>query len=93
MSNFDYEKINSRVIRGESEYLAKVDSAETLRNIFLNEEMKYEVSVSDAKIQTDVGVYTSAIIFTYCMEDADGGTHFVDVVISQLLGTFVSDWY
>ena len=55
--------------------------------------MKYEVSVSDAKIQTDVGVYTPAMIFTYCMEDVDGGTHFVDVVISQLLGTFVSDWY
>ena len=90
MSNFDYEKITSRVIRNENEYLAKADSAETLRNIFLNEEMKYEVSVSDAKIQTDVGVYTPAMIFTYCME---GGTHFVDVVISQLLGTFVSDWY
>lgn len=93
MSNFDYEKITSRVIRNENEYLAKADSAETLRNIFLNEEMKYEVSVSDAKIQTDVGVHTPAMIFTYCMEDEDGGTHFVDVVISQLLGTFVSDWY
>lgn len=93
MSEFNYEKINSMVIRGESEYLTKVDSAETLRNIFTNEEMRYEVSVSDVKIQTADGAYTPAMLFTYCMEDEDSGTHFVDVVISQLLGTFVSDWY
>lgn len=93
MREFNYEKINSRVIRGESVYLAKVDSAETLRNIFSNEEMRYEVSVSDVKIQTATGTYTPAMLFTYCMEDADGGTHFVDIVISELLGTFVSDWY
>ena len=93
MSNFEYEKINSRVIRDGSEYLAKVDTAGTLQNIFLNEEMKYEVSVIDAKIQTGIGVYTPAMTFTYCMEDVDGRAHFVDVVISQLLGTFVSDWY
>lgn len=88
MSEFNYEKINSRVIRGESVYLAKVDSAETLRNIFTNEEMRYEVSVSDVKIQTATGTYTPAMLFTYCMEDADGGMHFVDIVISELLGTF-----
>ena len=93
MSKFDYEKINSRVIRGENQYLAKVDSAETLRNIFANEEMRYELSASDVKIQTAIGTYTSAILFTYCMEDADGGTHFIDIVTSALLGTFISDWY
>lgn len=93
MSKFDYEKINSRVIRGESEYLAKADSAETLRSIFTNEETRYEVLVSDVKIQTATGTYTPAMLFTYCMEDVDGGTHFVDVAVSQLLGTFVSDWY
>ena len=93
MSNFDYEKINSRVILCESEYLAKADSAETLRSIFSNEETRYEISVSDVEIQTATGTYTPAILFTYCMEDEDSGTHFVDVVISQLLCTFVSDWY
>lgn len=93
MSKFDYEKINSRVIRGESEYLAKADSAETIRNIFTNEETKYAVLVSDVKIQTADGNYTPAMLFTYCMEDEDGRTYFVDIVISQLLGTFVSDWY
>lgn len=93
MSDFDYEKINSRVIRSENEYLAKADSAETLRNIFTNVETRYEISVSDVKIQTREGFYTPAMLFEYSMEDADGGMHFVDVVISQLLGTFVSDWY
>ena len=73
--------------------MAKADSAETLRSIFSNEETRYEVSVSYVKIQTATGTYTPAMLFTYCMEDADGGTHFVDIVISALLGTFVSDWY
>lgn len=93
MGKFDYEKINSRVIRSGNQHLAKADSAETFRNIFANEETRYEVSVSDVKIQTATGTYTPAMLFTYCMEDADDGTHFVDIVISALLGTFVSDWY
>lgn len=93
MSSIEYEKINSRVIRCEDEYLSKADSAETFQNIFANEETKYEISVSDIKIQTATGTYTPAMLFTYCMEDEDSVTHFVDVVVSQLLGTFVSDWY
>lgn len=93
MSKFDYEKINSRVISGGNKLLAKADSAETLRNIFTNEETSYGVLVNDVKIQTAAGTYTTAMLFTYCMEDVDGGTHFVDIVISALLGTFVSDWY
>lgn len=88
MSSIEYEKINSRVIRCEDEYLSKAYSAETFQNIFTNEEARYEISVSDAKIKTADGTYTSAVVFTYF-----GESHFVDVVVSHLLGTFVSDWH
>lgn len=93
MSDFEFQKVNSRVICSWDNYLAKVDSAETFSSIFVDEETTYGFSVRDAKIQTGDSTYTPAMAFTYSMEGADGGTHFVDIVISELLGTFVSDWY
>lgn len=93
MSDFEFQKVNSRVICSGDNYLAKVDSAETFSSIFVDEETTYGFSVRDAKIQTGDSTYTPAMAFTYSMEGADGGMHFVDIVISELLGTFVSDWY
>lgn len=52
MSNFEFQKVNSRVIRSGDNYLAKVDSAETFSSIFVDEETTYGVSVRDAQIQT-----------------------------------------
>lgn len=91
MSNFEFQKVNSRVIRSGDNYLAKVDSAETFSSIFVDEETTYGVSVRDARIQTGDSTYTPAMAFTYSMED--GSVRFIDVVVCPLLGTFVSDWY
>ena len=91
MSIFEFQKVNSRVIRSCDKYLAKVDSAETFSSIFAEDETTYAVSVRDAQIQTGDSTYTPAMAFTYSMED--GSVHFIDVVVCQLLGTFVSDWY
>lgn len=51
MSNFEFQKVNSRVIRSGDNYLAKVDSAESFSSIFVDEETTYGVSVRDAQIQ------------------------------------------
>lgn len=97
MSNFEFQKVNSRVIRSSDNYLvgdnylAKVDSAESFSSIFVDEETTYGVSVRDAQIQTGDSTYTPAMAFTYSMED--GSVRFIDVVVCPLLGTFVSDWY
>lgn len=88
MSNFEFQKVNSRVIRSGDNYLAKVDSAETFSSIFVDEETTYGVSVRDAQIQTGDSTYTPAMAFTYY-----GSVRFIDVVVCPLLGTFVSDWY
>lgn len=90
MSNFEFQKVNSRVIRSGDNYLAKVDSAETFSSIFADEETTYGVSVRDAHIQTGDSTYP-AMAFTYSMED--GSVRFIDVVVCPLLGTFVSEWY
>ena len=91
MSNFEFQKVNSRVIRSGDKYLAKVDSAETFSSIFADDETTYAVSVRDAQIQTGDSTYTPAMAFTYSMENAS--VLFIDVVVCPLLGTFVSDWY
>ena len=91
MSNFEFQKVNSRVIRSGDKYLAKVDSAETFSSIFADDETTYAVSVRNAQIQTGDSTYTPAMAFTYSMEDAS--VLFIDVVVCPLLGTFVSDWY
>ena len=91
MSNFEFQKVNSRVIRSGDKYLAKVDSAETFSRIFVDDGTTYSVSVRDAQIQTGDSTYTPAMAFTYSMEDAS--VLFIDVVVCPLLGTFVSDWY
>ena len=91
MSNYEFQKVNSRVIRSGDNYLAKVDSAENFSSVFVDEETTYGVSVRDAQIQTGDSTYTPAMAFTYSMED--GSVRFIDVVVCQLLGTFVSDWY
>ena len=91
MSNFEFQKVNSRVIRSGDKYLAKVDSEETFSRIFVDDGTTYSVSVRDAQIQTGDSTYTPAMDFTYSMEDAS--VLFIDVVVCPLLGTFVSDWY
>ena len=91
MSNFEFQKVNSRVIRSGDKYLAKVDSAETFSRIFADDETTYAVSVRDVQIQTGDSTYTPAMAFTYSMENAS--VLFIDVVVCPLLGTFVSDWY
>lgn len=88
MSNFEFQKVNSRVIRSGDNYLAKVDSAESFSSIFVDEETTYGVSVRDAQIRTGDSTYTPAMAFTYSMEDGS-----VRVVVCPLLGTFVSDLY
>ena len=67
MSNFEFQKVNSRVIRSGDNYLAKVDSAESFSSIFVDEETTYGVSVRDAQIQTGDSTYTHAMAFTYSM--------------------------
>lgn len=68
MSDFEFQKVNSRVICSGDNYLAKVDSAETFSSIFVDEETTYGISVRDAKIQTGDSAYTPAMAFTYSME-------------------------
>lgn len=91
--------LSSRVItstdnKGKAMYFTKVDSAASLQKLFHEEEASYCVSVTDIEVEMVNGsTYTDAILMTHSAETEDGSDMFLDVIISDLLGTFVSEWY
>lgn len=91
--------LSNRVItstdnKGKAMYFTKVDSAASLQKLFHEEEASYCVSVTDIEVEMGNGVsFTNAILTTYIAEEEDGSNMFLDVIISDLLGTFVSEWY
>lgn len=91
--------LSNRVItstdnKGKAMYFTKVDSAASLQKLFHEEEASYGVSVTDIEVEMVNGsTYTDAILMTHSAETEDGSDMFLDVIISDLLGTFVSEWY
>ena len=92
-------KLSNKVItstdnKGKAMYFTKVDSASTFQKLFYDEEASYGVSVTDIEVDMGCGAsFTDAILMTYSAETEDGSDMFLDVIISDLLGTFVSEWY
>lgn len=94
-----YLKLGNCVImstdnKGKAMYFTKVDSAATFQKLFHDEEASYGVSVKDIEVDMGNGAtFTDAILMTYIAEEENGSNMFLDVIISDLLGTFVSEWY
>lgn len=92
-------KLSSNVIastdnKGKTMYFSKVDSASTFQKLFHDEEASYGVSVTDIEVDMGNGAtFTDAILMTHSAETEDGSDMFLDVIISDLLGKFVSEWY
>lgn len=92
-------KLSSNVIastdnKGKTMYFSKVDSASTFQKLFHDEEASYGVSVTDIEVDMGNGAtFTDAILMTHSAETEDGLDMFLDVIISDLLGKFVSEWY
>lgn len=92
-------RLSNRVItstdnKGKAMYFTKVDSAATFQKLFHDEEASYCVSATDIEVDMGNGAtFTDAILMTHSTETEDGSDMFLDVIISDLLGTFVSEWY
>ena len=76
-------------------YLTKVDSAKKLKSKILDEFEEYGISFGYVTISAENvgGGILDAIRMEISVEDEDGDYDFLDVVVSDLLGTFVSEWY
>ena len=76
-------------------YLTKVDSAKKLKSKIFDEYEEYGISFGDVTISTEnvCGGISDAIRMEISVENEDGDYDFLDIVVSDLLGTFVSEWY
>ena len=84
---------NNVIISNDGKYLTKVDSSNTLNRKLYEDEVEYGVSFGDVsiKLQKD-SCYTDAMLMEFS-KDTDDGAIFIDIVISDTIGTFISDWY
>ena len=93
---YKFEQLSNKVIKSADgkQFFSKAESAVDFQKTFFGDEEQYEISgqVAEIELKNHKGAFTDAIILTFCKED-DESTSFVDVLISDLLGTFISDWY
>lgn len=96
-----YERVSLDVLHEQenNRYFSRVSSAKGLQRKFFNEETEYNVSLCDIEIKTGNGCIVDAILLTFCREniDEESGevieTSFLEMIISEMLGTFTSDWF
>ena len=90
------EQLSSKVIKSADgkQYFSKAEGAADFQKTFFGDEEQYEISAQGVEIElkNQEGAFTCAILLTFCKED-DKNASFVDVLISDMLGTFISDWY
>ena len=94
-----YEKLCDSVIKRTDKelYFTRVDSAESISKMLYCEEHEYSVTAENIEIdiaKTSDANYTTGILIGFCLEP--GGNEkcsYFDVIISDVLGTFISDWY
>lgn len=80
-----------------SHYFSRVASAEGFNRKLYDEEAEYQVSFSNIGVEMMKDEYSAdAVLITFCREDKESVEKkccFVDVIMSNVLGMFISDWY
>lgn len=93
-----FTELSNDVISFNGMYLTRVDSAETLERKIYDEETEYGTIFQNVKINLkEKGSFTKGILITLikdaCDEEYSPDVSHIDIVISGLLGMFISDWY
>ena len=96
----DYKQIDPKVMKNKDHglLLTRVDSSNTFQKLLINEDDQYFIASHDVKIEMMNGHFTDGIDILICRDDAveddpDSKAMFLNIVISDVLGTFVSSWY
>lgn len=96
-----YERVSLDVLHEQenNRYFSRVSSAKGVRRKFFDEETLYSISSCDIEIKIGNGCIVDAILLSFCREniDEESGkvieTSFLEMIISEMLGTFTSDWF
>ena len=85
---------NDVLLSRDGRYLVRVDSAQSLNKKLYDDYTEYGVSFGNVliKLKQDAH-FTDAILMEFSRETEDGNCYFIDIVISDVLGMFISDWY
>ena len=93
VSVIKYEQLSTNVIRNGDSYLTRVVSAESINAYLHDEESEYFVTSRNIEVNlTKQRSFTPAILITYTHEDENGNVSYLEMIISNLLGTFISEW-
>ena len=93
-----YEVLSSSVIKNDNLLFTRVSSAQCIERKLYEQDASYELDVENIDIQMKDNKSTSGIRFTFgfekCNESENSSSmYYVDLLISDVLGTFISDWY
>ena len=82
------------VVSNTNKYLTRVDSSNTLFRKLYDDELQYGVSFKDVEISLiEEGHFTNGILITFSKYVDDMKDTFIALLISDVIGTFISDWY
>ena len=87
---------NDVLLSRDGRYLVRVDSAQALNKKLYDDDTEYGVSFGNVSIRTTEDSRRScvdAILVEFSAENDDVDYDFIDLVISDELGMFISDWY
>lgn len=82
------------VVSNINKYLTRVDSSNTLFRKLYDDELQYGVSFKDVEISLiEEGHFTNGILIIFSKDVDDMKDTFIELLISDVIGNFISDWY
>ena len=94
----NYELLSESVIKKDTLYFTKGSSADCIERKLLEQDSSYELNVESIDIQMKNNTVVDGIKFTFGCETEKGlwqdrSMFYVDLIVSDVLGTFISDRY
>lgn len=93
-----YKQVSRNVViesshpEGKDRYFSRITSKPDIDRMFEDDERKYGILTSDVFIELQNGNLTPAIIISFESGD-DTNCHYFDLLISEIAGFYISDWY
>lgn len=89
----EFKQVGNDVIRfDESNYLTRITSSASILRKIIPDDKRYSLTTTDVEIQLLNGDVTDGTLITICNE-AEEEYYYLDILISDVIGSFVSDWY
>lgn len=90
----EFKQVGNDVIRfDESNYLTRITSSASILRKIIPDEKRYSLTTTDVEIQLLNGNVIDGTLITTCNEAEEERYYYMDILISDVIGSFVSDWY